>query len=60
MANKDKRYFIPVDGTPIEVSEEVYYDYYRPISPSFVYAVERPFYSVSFLGASSLKTLSAA
>ena len=30
------------------------------VSPSFVYAVERPFYSVSFLGASSLKTLSAA
>ena len=31
MANKDNRYFIPVDGTPIEVSEEVYRAYYQPI-----------------------------
>ena len=31
MANKDNRYFIPVDGNPIEVSEEVYRAYYQPI-----------------------------
>jgi len=31
MQNKDYRYFIPVDGTPIEVSEEVYRAYYQPI-----------------------------
>ena len=31
MANKDNRYFIPVDGNPIEVSEEVYKAYYHPI-----------------------------
>ena len=31
MQNNDKKYFIPVDGTPIEVSEEVYRAYYRPI-----------------------------
>lgn len=31
MANKDNRYFIPVDGTPIEVSEEVYRAYYQRI-----------------------------
>ena len=30
-ANNDKKYFIPVDGTPIEVSEEVYRAYYQPI-----------------------------
>lgn len=24
MQNNDKKYFIPVDGTPIEVSEEIY------------------------------------
>lgn len=28
MQNNDKKYFIPVDGTPIEVSEEVYRAYY--------------------------------
>jgi len=27
MQNKDKKYFIPVDGNPIEVSEEVYRAY---------------------------------
>ena len=31
MQNNDKKYFIPVDGTPIEVSEEVYRAYYQPI-----------------------------
>ena len=31
MQNKDKKYFIPVDGTLIEVSEEVYRAYYQPI-----------------------------
>lgn len=31
MANKDNRYFIPVDGNSIEVSEEVYRAYYQPI-----------------------------
>lgn len=31
MQNKDKKYFIPVDGNPIEVSEEVYRAYYQPI-----------------------------
>ena len=30
MQNNDKKYFIPVDGTPIEVSEEVYRAYYQP------------------------------
>lgn len=27
----NNRFFIPVDGTPIEVSEEVYRAYYQPI-----------------------------
>ena len=31
MQNNDKKCFIPVDGTPIEVSEEVYRAYYQPI-----------------------------
>ena len=31
MANKDKMYFIPVNGTLVEVSEEVYRSYYQPI-----------------------------
>ena len=31
MQNKDKKYFIPVVGNPIEVSEEVYRAYYQPI-----------------------------
>lgn len=31
MQNNDKKYFIPVDGTPIEASEEVYRAYYQPI-----------------------------
>ena len=31
MQNNDKKYFIPVYGTPIEVSEEVYRAYYQPI-----------------------------
>ncbi len=31
MKNNDKQYFIPVNGTPVEVSEEVYRAYYRPI-----------------------------
>ena len=31
MSNKEKTYFIPVDGNPIEVSEEVYRAYYQPI-----------------------------
>ena len=31
MQNNDKKYFIPVDGTPIEVSEDVYRVYYQPI-----------------------------
>lgn len=31
MSSKDKKYFIPVDGTLIEVSEEVYRAYYQPI-----------------------------
>lgn len=31
MTNKGNRYFIPIDGTPIEVSEEVYRAYYQPI-----------------------------
>ena len=31
MQKKASRYFIPIDGTPIEVSEEVYRAYYRPI-----------------------------
>ena len=31
MQNNDKKYFIPVDGTPIEVSEEIYRAYYQPI-----------------------------
>lgn len=31
MANKDKRYYIPVDGNLIEVSEEIYKAYYQPI-----------------------------
>ena len=29
--SKVKRYYIPVDGNPTEVSEEVYRAYYRPI-----------------------------
>lgn len=31
MSNEAKKYFIPVDGNPIEVSEEVYRAYYQPI-----------------------------
>lgn len=31
MSNEAKKYFIPVDGTLIEVSEEVYRAFYRPI-----------------------------
>lgn len=31
MSNEAKKFFIPIDGTPIEVSEEVYRAYYRPI-----------------------------
>ena len=31
MQNKDKKYFIPINGTPIEVSEEVYRAYYQPV-----------------------------
>ena len=31
MSNKDKKYFIPVDGITIEVSIEVYRAYYQPI-----------------------------
>lgn len=31
MSNEVKKYFIPVDGNPIEVSEEVYRAYYQPI-----------------------------
>lgn len=27
MQNNDKKYFIPVNGTPIEVSEEIYRAY---------------------------------
>jgi DNA-directed RNA polymerase specialized sigma24 family protein len=31
MKNRDKKYFIPVNGTLVEVSEEVYRAYYRPV-----------------------------
>ena len=31
MTNKDKKFFIPVSGQWVEVSEEIYYEYYRPI-----------------------------
>lgn len=31
MANKNNRYFIPVNGTLIEVSEEVYRAFYQPV-----------------------------
>ena len=31
MQNNDKKYFIPVDGNPIEVSEEVYRAYYKAL-----------------------------
>ena len=31
MSNEAKKFFIPIDGMPIEVSEEVYRAYYRPI-----------------------------
>ena len=31
MQNRDKKHFIPVNRTPIEVSEEVYRAYYQPI-----------------------------
>lgn len=31
MSNDAKKYFIPVNGSPIEVSEEVYRAYYQPI-----------------------------
>ena len=31
MSNEAKKYFIPVNGNPIEVSEEVYRAYYQPI-----------------------------
>ena len=31
MKNKDKQYFIPVDGELVEVTEEVYRAYYQPI-----------------------------
>ena len=31
MKNCDRKYFIPVNGTPVEVSEEVYRAYYRPV-----------------------------
>mgnify|MGYP000903083529 CR=1 FL=1 len=31
MQKKANRYFIPIDGQAIEVSEEVYRAYYRPI-----------------------------
>ena len=31
MKTKENNYFIPVNGTPIEVSEEVYRAYYQPV-----------------------------
>lgn len=31
MSTQDKKFFIPVDGNPTEVREEVYRAYYRPI-----------------------------
>ena len=31
MSNDAKKYFVPVNGSPIEVSEEVYRAYYQPI-----------------------------
>ena len=31
MTNKDKKFFIPVSGQWVEVSKEIYYEYYRPI-----------------------------
>ena len=31
MTNKDKKFLIPVSGQWVEVSEEIYYEYYRPI-----------------------------
>ena len=31
MTNKDKKFFVPVSGQWVEVSEEIYYEYYRPI-----------------------------
>lgn len=31
MSDQNKKYFIPVNGALIEVSEEVYRAYYRPI-----------------------------
>ena len=38
MTNKDKKYFIPVSGQWVEVSEEIYYEYYRPIWRTHEYA----------------------
>lgn len=35
MQNNDKKYFIPVDGIPIEVSEEVYRAYYDALVVRF-------------------------
>lgn len=33
MSNEAKKYFIPVKGELVEVSEELYRAYYRPYSP---------------------------
>lgn len=38
MTNKDKKFFIPVSGQWVEVSEEIYYEYYRPIWRTHEYA----------------------
>ena len=38
MTNKDKKFFVPVSGQWVEVSEEIYYEYYRPIWRTHEYA----------------------
>lgn len=40
MQNNDKKYFIQVDGNPIEVSEEVYRAFYIRSTTDFYTALE--------------------
>ena len=38
MKKKNKKFFVPVSGQWVEVSEEIYYEYYRPIWRTHEYA----------------------
>lgn len=49
MQNNDKKYFIPVDGTPIEASEEVYRAYYQPIWNTRYWYAQNMFLYLSWL-----------